>query len=182
MLEVIIIGLVLSIDSFSAAIAMGNRPFSQNDALYFALSSGIAEGVVALFGALAGGQIISRFESIDHWVAFFLLLAVALHMAYESIRELMSKEIKEEALKFHSFKKILLVSLATSLDAFGVGVGLGFSTESLPPYIISIVFWAFSATLLGLYFAKKLSRKLGPIMGLVGSVILGFMSIQMLKI
>ncbi|MGZ3775870.1 MAG: manganese efflux pump MntP [Bdellovibrio sp.] len=180
--EVIIVGLVLSADSFSAAVAMGHRPFSEKDAFRFAISSGGAEALVALVGALAGNQVIRRFEAIDHWVAFILLGAVAVHMAYEGLKDLISKEVKEEQLDFHSFTKILIVSFATSLDAFGVGIGLGISNKPLAPFIVSIGFWAFTTTILGLHLAKKLSDKFGPIMNLVGASVLGILAFQMLKI
>jgi putative Mn2+ efflux pump MntP len=180
--EVTVVGLVLSADSFSAAVAMGHRPFSNKDAYRFAFSSGSAEALVALFGALAGGQIIKRFAAIDHWIAFGLLAIIALHMAYEGIKDLLSKEVKEEKLDFHSFGKVLLVSFATSLDAFGVGIGLGISDKPIAPYIISIGFWAFTTTIIGLHLAKRLSEKFGPIMNIVGAIVLGIMAFQMLKI
>jgi putative Mn2+ efflux pump MntP len=191
-LEIITIGLILSADSFSAAVAMGLRPFSRNDALKFACSSGGAEAGVALIGSLAGSYIISRFSAIDHWIAFILLGAVALHMAYEGVIHLIqnsnnaesSNEEKSQTEKteFHSYGKILIVSLATSLDAFGVGIGLGIAHKPIVPYIISIGFWAFVSTLAGMYLARKLSAKFGPIMNLVGAIVLGFMAFQMLKI
>ncbi len=176
------VGFILSVDSFSAAMAMGYKPFKRKDALTFALISGGSEALVAMIGALAGSQIVSYFSSIDHWIAFSLLSLVALHMAYEGIKELLFPSKKEEEFKFHSLIKILLVSLATSLDAFGIGIGLGLSGKTLWPYIISIGFWAFFATIIGLYLARRLSRHFGPIMNLFGSVILIIMAFQMLSI
>lgn len=182
LLEVILVGLVLSADSFSAAIAMGHKPFSEKDAYRFAASSGGAEALVALVGALAGKEIISRFEAIDHWVAFSLLFLVALHMAYEGIRDLLDNGIKEESLSFHSFSKILLVSFATSLDALGVGIGLGIKSQPLAPFIVSIGAWAFISTIIGLHLARRLSEKFGPIMNIIGAIVLGFMAFKMLEI
>jgi len=180
--EVLIIGLVLSADSFSAAVAMGTRKFSEKDAFKFAFTSGFSEGLVALFGSLAGGYLVKKFSAIDHWIAFGLLMAVAINMAYEGIADLMSKNQKEEKIDFHSFFKILIVSLATSLDAFGVGIGLGVAEKPIVPYIISIAVWAFFATIAGLYLARKLSDKFGSIITLFGAFILAFIAFQMLKI
>lgn len=180
--EVIIVGLVLSADSFSAALAMGHKPFTKSDAYKFALSSGIAEGLMTLIGALAGSFIISRFSAIDHWIAFLLLAAVALHMAYEGIVELIRPEMKEEVLEFHSFKKILLVSFATSLDAFGVGIGLGIAHKPIAVYVTSITIWAFASTITGLYLSRRLSQKFGPLMNLFGAIVLGFLAYQSLSI
>jgi putative Mn2+ efflux pump MntP len=180
--EVLIIGLILSADSFSAAVAMGLRPFSKKDAIKFAILSGGAEAVTALIGAAAGTNLISKIKSFDHWIAFGLLMAVALNMAYEGLHDLFSKEAKEEKLDFHSFAKVLIVSFATSLDAFGVGIGLGVAGKPTLPYIISIGFWAFVSTIVGLILARKLSKKFGSIVTLFGSLVLGILAFQMLKI
>lgn len=180
--EIIIVGLVLSADSFSAAVAMGHRPFSKKEAYQFAIASGGAEALMTFIGAVAGSVVISQFSSIDHWVGFVLLGGVALHMGYEGVVDLISNEVKEEKLEFHSVKKVLLVSFATSLDAFGVGIGLGISKKPILPYVASIAFWAFVTTIIGLYLAKKLSHKFGPIMNLFGSIILGTLAFQILKI
>lgn len=180
--EIIIVGLILSVDSFSVAIAMGLRPFSKKDAIKFAISSGGAEALVALVGAMSGLHLISRIKLFDHWIAFTLLAAVALHMAYEGFCDLLSKEIKPQKLDFHSFSKILIVSFATSIDAFGVGIGLGVAKKPILPYIFSIGFWAFISTIAGLYLARKFSKKSAPIVTIFGSLILAIMAFQMLKI
>jgi putative Mn2+ efflux pump MntP len=181
-LEVVIVGMVLSADSFSAAIAMGHKPFKEKDAFRFAIASGGAEALVTFAGIIFGKQIISRFSGIDHWVAFTLLIAVALHMAYEGIRDLVRSEVSNETLTFHSFSKILIVAFATSLDALGVGIGLGIQTKPLWPYIISIGLWAFSTTLLGLHLAKRLSEKFGPLMNFFGAIVLTILAFKMLEI
>jgi manganese efflux pump family protein len=180
-LEIFFIGLILSADSFSAAIAMGHRPFTKNDALKFAFSSGGAEAFTTLIGSMAGTQIIKKFGDYDHWIAFFLLLGVALHMAFEGINQMRGEE-QTKKVNFHSFLKVLIVSFATSLDAFGVGIGLGVAQKPIIPFLVSIGLWAFAATIGGLYLSRRLSKKFGPIMTLFGSLVLGILAFQMLKI
>jgi putative Mn2+ efflux pump MntP len=184
--EIVTVGLVLSADSFSAAVAMGLRPFARKDALKFAATSSGAEASVALVGVLAGSYVGNKFSGIGHWIAFTLLMSVALHMAYEGVSHLFNKEKNEgkklEVKEFHSFGKILMVSLATSLDSFGVGVSLGIAQKPIAPYIFSIGFWAFISTIVGMYLAKNLSAKFGPIMNLVGAVVLGYIAVQVLSI
>ena len=180
--ESLIIGLVLSADSFSAAMAMGNRPFTKKDVLKFACSSGGAEAGVALIGSIAGAEIISKFAAIDHWIAFTLLMGIALHMAYEGISHLRGKVEVEEKETFHSFAKILIVSFATSLDAFGVGISLGIAHKPMVPFIVSIGAWAFITTVAGLYLSRRLSKKFGSYMSLFGALVLAVMAFQMLKI
>ncbi len=181
-LEVLTIGLILSADSFSAAVAMGHRPFTIRDALKFAFSSGGAELLITLIGAMAGSQINKQFGEYDQWIAFILLMGVALHMAWEGISEIRAKGEKPEKIDFHSFTKILIVSFATSIDALGIGIGLGVAQKPIVPFLISIGLWAFLATIAGLYLARRLSKKFGPIMTILGSLVLGVLAFQMLKI
>lgn len=180
--EVIIVGLVLCADSFSAAVAMGARPHKFSDSLKFAFSSGGAEAFVAFLGAIAGAKIIAQFDYIDHWISFALLTGVAIHMAWEGYEELSGKQdCEEEAPKqFHSFFKVILVSFATSLDAFAVGVTIGASGKVLGPYIASIGSWAFCSTIIGMSIAKRASDKLGPIFSLIAASILQILAIKFL--
>jgi len=180
-LEVLIVGLILCVDSFSAALAMGARPHSRLDTLKFAFSSGGAEAIVSFLGAIAGARVVAEFDSVDHWISFFLLAAVALHMAYEGLMELKNK--KDEAEKprqFHSFLKVLIVSFATSLDAFAVGVSLGVSNKPLTPFIVSIGLWAFFSTILGMNIAKFSSKKLGSIFSFIGAIVLLILAFKFL--
>lgn len=179
--EVIIIGLVLCADSFSASLAMGARPHKLSDTLKFAFSSGGAEALVSFLGAIAGAKVIAEFDSIDHWISFFLLTTVALHMAYEGVMEFKDKRGEEEKPReFHSFVKVLVVSFATSLDAFAVGVSLGVSEKPLGPYIASIGLWAFFSTIIGMNIAKVASKKIGPVFSLIGSCVLLILGIKFL--
>ncbi|MFG1492826.1 manganese efflux pump MntP family protein [Halobacteriovorax sp. ZH4_bin.1] len=180
--EVIIIGLVLCADSFSAAVAMGARPHKFSDTLKFAFSSGGAEALVAFLGAIAGAKVIAQFDYIDHWISFGLLTAVAIHMAYEGYEELSDKNDGEEERpkQFHSLLKVILVSFATSLDAFAVGVTIGASGKVLTPYITSIGVWAFCSTIVGMSIAKRASDKLGPVFSIIAAIILQSLAVKFL--
>lgn len=180
LLEVIVVGLVLSADSFSAALALGARPHKFSDTLKFAFSSGGAEALVSFLGAIAGAKVIAEYDAIDHWISFGLLTMVALHMVYEGIMELRNHEEAEEPKKFHSFFKVLLVSFATSLDAFAVGVSLGVSDKPLSPYIASIGLWAFFSTIIGMSIGKAASKKLGPVFNILGALVLIGLAIKFL--
>lgn len=179
-LEALLIGIILSADSFSAAIAMGAREHKTGDALKFACLSGGAEAFVSFLGAIAGAKVISQFDYIDHWISFFLLLGVAFHMAYEGIQEMKGQNEQEEDRKFHSLWKVIIVSFATSLDAFAVGVSLGVSNKALTPYVFAIGLCALLSTLLGMSIAKRASQKLGPIFALIASFVLLILGVKFL--
>lgn len=180
-LEILMIGIVLSVDSFSAAIALGSREHKLSDTLRFASISGGAESFITFLGAFAGAKIIAQFDSVDHWISFILLGAAAAHMAFEGISELKNKNTHtNESKKFHSLIKIIFISFATSLDAFAVGVSLGVAGKAILPFIISIGFFAFSSTVLGMNIARIASKRIGPIFNLIGATILMLLAFKFL--
>lgn len=192
-LEVLIVGLVLSADSFSAALAMGFKPHRTRDVLRFAISSGGAEALVAFSGAMLGAKVLARYAVLEQWVAFILIMAVALHMIWEGILELKenqkekqtdSQETETSSLEnkgFYGYFRILIVSLATSLDAFAVGISLGTSSRPLAPYIISIGSWAFFSTVMGMALARKVSKHFGIYFSFAGAFILILIAINLLN-
>lgn len=179
--EVLVVGIVLSADSFSAALAIGARPHRRIDALKFAITSGGAEAIVALLGSVTGAKVLAEYDSIDHWISFVLLSFVAFHMLQEGYLDFKNKESCHETPKvFHGSLRLLVVALATSLDAFAVGMSLGVSERTLTPYILSIGFAAFAATLTGMKISQKVSSKIGPAFSLLGAVVLLSLAIKLL--
>ena len=182
LLEVTILGLILSADSFSAAVALGSRRFSTSKLLKFAVASSVAEALATLIGDLAGEHVISMISDYDHWIAFGLLAAVALHMAVEGIQGLRNPGAQADPSVEHGLLKILVVSLATSMDAFGVGIGLGLTHRPVWPFVGAIAAWAFVLSIAGVYIGNSMSRKMGPVFSLFAAAVLGYLSTQMLKI
>ncbi len=177
--KILFIGLVLSIDSFSAACALGNKKFSKSRALFFALSSGLSESGFTFLGAVFGGIILSRFSEYDHWIAFFLLFFLSIHHLYETFSE-KGKEDHEVKVAHGAFK-ILLISFATSIDALAVGIVLS-KTNWLSFYLLSIGLWATIATLVGIKIGNKLSNRFGFYMNIFGAIVLFILALTALKI
>jgi len=186
-LEVLFVGMVLSADSFSAALAMGFKSHRSRDVLRFAISSGTAEAFVAFLGAILGSKVLARYAVLQQWIAFILILAVDRHMIWEGILELREKELDsqdeshaQEEKGFYGLIGILIVSFATSLDAFAVGVSLGSTGRELGAYILSIGMWAFFSTIAGMALARKVSKYLGIYFSLVGALVLVFIAVNLL--
>ncbi|MCE3046441.1 manganese efflux pump [Legionella sp. 16cNR16C] len=178
--EVLLLGLILSIDSFSAALAMGLKPHQTRDAMNFASLSAGAELIAALIGAIAGEQIILVLGPVARWIGFILLSAVSLHMLYEGFIEYKNRNEAVSADKFHGFFKLLVVAVATSLDALAVGVSVGLSGKALWPYLLSICAWAFIMTIIGMGIAKKAPQRLSAVFNVLGAIILFVIAVEML--
>lgn len=131
----------LSMDAFAVAICKGLalRKFSLKNAAIIGLWFGGFQGLMPLIGYILGVQFKSRITAIDHWIAFFLLGFIGVNM----IKEAMSRE-EEPADASLSAKNMLLLAIATSIDALAVGVTFAF----LSVQIISAVSFIGVTTLL----------------------------------
>jgi putative Mn2+ efflux pump MntP len=181
-IELLLFTLVLSIDSFSAAMALGFRYFSPRRALFFALSSGFSEGLAIAIGFLLGHIAQNLITQYDHWIAFILLLIVGSHMCYHSYLEVKSPKTSEKELKIHGLLKILFVSSITSIDSLGVGISLGLVNKPIVIYSLFVGIGAFFATYLGLFLAKKISVRFGEKVEFIGGAVLIALGIKMLSI
>jgi len=180
--EIILFAIVLSIDSFSAAFAMGFRHFSARRAFSFAFSSALAEGGATAIGFLLGRIAKDLIINYDHWVAFVLLVAVGSHMCWEAYHHDASTTPEAEDPGTHSFLKILFISTVTSIDSLGVGVTLGLSGKPIVDYAIAIALAAFASTYLGLGLAKKMPAAFGRRLEIVGGGVLIALGFKMLSI
>jgi putative Mn2+ efflux pump MntP len=182
MIELFLFTIILSIDSFSAAVALGFRHFSLKRAFFFAFSSGFAEGMATAIGFFLGHIAKDLVTEYDHWIAFSLLFLVGSHMCYEAYVEMNSKKVVTDEIKVHGAFKILFISSITSIDSLGVGVSLGLVNKPILLYSFAIGIGAFASTYLGLFLAKRISHKFGGRVELFGGVVLILIGIKMLSI
>ena len=122
LLEIFLIGIGLSMDAFAVAIckglAMPNK-VDRKGALLIALYFGVFQAVMPALGWLLGSQFARYVTQMAPWIAFVLLTWIGGSM----IRESLSKEEKEEAeMGAVSHKELLVLAVATSIDALAVGV------------------------------------------------------------
>lgn len=122
LLEIFLIGIGLSMDAFAVAICKGLAMPGKVDrkgALLIALYFGVFQAVMPALGWLLGSQFARYVTQMAPWIAFVLLAWIGGSM----IRESLSKEEKEEAeMGAVSHKELLVLAVATSIDALAVGV------------------------------------------------------------
>jgi putative Mn2+ efflux pump MntP len=178
-MELLVFALVLSIDSFSAAFAMGFRHFSARRAFSFAFSSAVAEGGATALGFLLGRFAKDLIVNYDHWVAFSLLAAVGLHMIWEALHGEDADDESDDA-RTHGLARILFISTVTSIDSLGVGVGLGLAKQNVLDYSLAIAAGAFAATYLGLALARRMPQSFGSRLEILGGGVLIALGFRML--
>ena len=122
LLEIFLIGISLSMDAFAVAICKGLAMPDKVDrkgALLIVLYFGVFQAVMPALGWLLGSQFARYVTQMAPWIAFVLLAWIGGSM----IRESLSKEEKEEAeMGAVSHKELLVLAVATSIDALAVGV------------------------------------------------------------
>jgi putative Mn2+ efflux pump MntP len=170
-ISLIFLALAMSTDAFAAAIGKGSSLHKPR--LTEALRTGLIFGVIEAITPIIGwgiGQAASRFvESWDHWIAFFLLLVLGLHMIYNGFKHDEDEEQKPEQ---HSFWILAVTAFATSIDALAVGVGLAFVNVNIVVAALAIG----TATTIMVTLGVMLGRVLGNVVGkraeIVGGVVL----------
>ena len=168
-LTIILIALGLAMDSFSVSITRGftsTKTKMSIEALKVGFFFGAFQAIMPIIGWLAGLSIIDLISGFDHWIAFGLLALVGIRMIYESLTT-GSRKIATSS----SLKVLIMLSIATSIDALAVGLSLSFLEESIliPAIIIGII--TFSLSFLGFYIGKKLGNYFEKI-GILGGIIL----------
>ena len=176
-ITILLIAIGLAMDSFSVSIANGlaTKSFRIDKALTIALSFGFFQALMPILGWLAGESIADYISDFDHWIAFALLTFIGVKMIYESIVDKPNK-----FLEAYNIKVILILSIATSIDALAVGLSFSFLDISIffPAIIIGVV--AFSLSFFGVYIGRKFGKFLKNRIEILGGLILIIIGLKIL--
>lgn len=168
--SVLIIAVALGMDAFSVAIGVGAAGSEDSLRRGFRLSFhfGLFQFLMPVAGWSAGRTISGFISNYDHWIAFLLLAYVGGRMVWESFHEKEKRELSDPTRGW----TLLMLSVATSIDALAVGFSFALLNVSIwyPAVIIGIV--AFVMTAIGVFFGGKLGRIFGKRVEAVGGVIL----------
>lgn len=121
--ELLIIAVGLSMDAFAVSICKGlsMKTMSWKNAVIVGLYFGGFQGLMPAIGYLLGSQFREAIVSVDHWIAFALLVLIGLNMVKES----RSQEVECTDCSV-AFANMILLAVATSIDALAIGVTFAF--------------------------------------------------------
>ena len=178
--DLILLAIGVSMDAFAVSIAKGLAASRLRISHYasVALWFGGFQALMPLIGYFVGVNFAPIVENFDHWIAFGLLAIIGGKMIYDTIT---SRDDEEESTSADfTFKTMLLLAIATSIDALAVGVSLAFLKVNIwsSVLLIGITTGTFSA--LGLRLGNifgyryKYSAELtgGVVLVLIGAKIL----------
>ena len=176
--EILLIGIGLSMDAFSVSICKGltTKEFSWKMALTCGLWFGFFQALMPLIGYFLGSQFEQYITAIDHWIAFGLLFLIGANM----IREALSKKDEVSADSALNFKTMLLLAIATSIDALAVGISFACIQVKIWSSVLIIGVTTFLFSIVGVKIGNVFGSKFEKGAEVVGGIILILIGLKIL--
>ena len=176
--EILLIGIGLSMDAFSVSICKGltTKRFSWKMALSCGLWFGFFQALMPVIGYFLGAQFQHYIEAYDHWIAFGLLVLIGANMIREAIWG-SDDQNNNGAL---DFKTMLLLAIATSIDALAVGVSFACIQVKIWSSVLIIGVTTFVFSVVGVKIGNAFGSKFEKSAEVIGGIILILIGLKIL--
>ena len=175
--EIILVGLGLAMDVFAVSICKGlsMKKMNWKNALIIALYFVVFHSLMPVIGYFLGTMFKGFVESVDHWIAFILLAIIGANMIKESASDEEDKRNDKV-----DVKTMLLLSIATSIDALAVGVTFAFFETNMLLVVPIIGLITLVLSIMGVKIGNRFGDKLQNKAELTGGIILIIIGIKIL--
>ncbi len=154
--EIFLIALSLAMDAFAVSVSDGLalKEIKPKHGAVHGLHFGFFQFMMSLIGYLGANIFKGYIESIDHWIAFILLLIIGFNMIRETFGEEEEAETSEE--KMFSVGHMTMLAIATSIDALAVGISFSLAELKMSIWVACLMIGAVSFVLpfCGVYIGK----------------------------
>ncbi|MEM2123999.1 MAG: manganese efflux pump [Methanolinea sp.] len=174
---VLALAVSLAIDCFAVSLSAGNRDREKRlrTGLVLGLCFGAFQSGMVLAGHLSASALVAVISRFDHWVAFGILSLIGVKMVAEG-----AGNGGESTFCDISPGTVVALSVATSLDALGVGFSLGFVSGGIVPVAVAAGVASFLFSLWGSLLGGRLAEKYGRRFEIVGGVVLAAIGTRIL--
>ncbi len=175
---IIFIAIGLAMDAFAVSIASGAayKQLHLRHTLRIALFFGGFQAFMPLIGALAGLSFREYIADYDHWIAFVILAAVGGKMIYESFKITAA----EKNFSPTNILVLLVLSVATSIDALAIGITLSLVAASIVTAVTVIGLVTFVLSYLGVIIGKRFGHIFENKIEAFGGIILIILGVKIL--
>ena len=176
-LEIFLIAVGLAMDAFAVSVCKGlsMKKMNWNKAIIVGLYFGIFQGLMPVIGYFLGKTFESLVTQIDHWIAFALLSFIGINM----LKEAFSKN--EEGCNDNvNFKTMVVLAIATSIDALAIGITFAFLKVNLIVSFLTIGIITFILSVIGVKIGNKFGNKYEEKAQIAGGLILILMGLKIL--
>jgi putative Mn2+ efflux pump MntP len=170
-LSLAVVAVALAMDAFAVALATGlSLPQLNGRQLFrFSFHFGLFQGLMPILGWLAGTSLRLKIEDYDHWLAFALLCFVGVNMLRDACSSDEGRERTEDPTRGLS---LVLLSIATSIDALAVGLSLSLLGITIWTPALVIGLTAAALTLCGMLLGRRLASAWGKRVEIFGGLLL----------
>lgn len=178
LITIVIIAVSPAMDAFAVSIVSGSvyKQLKIKHAFRIAVFFGGFQAIMPLIGSLAGISVKEYVASYDHWIAFALLSAVGAKMIYESFKITAAEKIFNP----ENILVLLVLSVATSIDALVVGITLSFLQVSITLAVVIIGLVTFVLSYLGVLIGTKIGHFFESKIEALGGLILIALGLKIL--
>ena len=179
--ELFLIGVGLSMDAFVVSICkgLGMSRLNMRQAAVISLFFGGFQALMPLIGWALGSQLTDFITPIDHWIAFGLLAFVGGKMLWDAFHEDDEAEGVQTDEKL-DLKELLMLAIATSIDALAVGITFAFLQVAIVPSITIIGLTTFVISFAGVAVGRFFGARFEKPATIVGGVVLILIGVKIL--
>ena len=177
LLELLLTAVGLAMDAFAVSVCkgLGMRRMRYDQALVIGLYFGVFQALMPLLGWLLGTSFSKYIQAFDHWIAFVLLVFIGLNMVRES-RDQEAEHVDPSV----GFKVMVILAIATSIDALAVGVTFAFLQVNIVPAVCFIGTVTFLLSVIGVKVGNVFGTRYKSRAELVGGLILIAIGVKIL--
>jgi len=182
LIELFVLAVGLSMDAFAVAVCKGlsMRKVTLKNAGIVGMYFGGFQAGMPLIGYFLGLQFKDYIMSIDHWIAFILLVYLGIKMIQEALSKDDDIEPIQSEKELLSFKNMSILAIATSIDALAVGITLAFLQVDIVPAVTFIGIITFVLSMVGVKIGNVFGTKYKSKAEFVGGAILILMGAKIL--
>lgn len=177
LIELCILSIGLAMDAFAVSVCKGlsMARMKWKNAIIIGAYFGYFQALMPVLGYLLGYNFQDRISNIDHWIAFILLGVIGINMIKEAISK--ENDVHNDSVKF---KDMIVLAIATSIDALAVGITFAFLNVNLILAISLIGIITFIISVLGVKVGNIFGDKYEKKAEFAGGIILIFLGIKIL--
>jgi putative Mn2+ efflux pump MntP len=165
------VGLAMDATAVAAARGLAAERVRPGDAARVAVLFGGFQALMPLFGWLLGRRLGRAVAAWDHWIAFVLLAGIGAKMIHEAATK-RAESAPAPATELFRWRVLLVLAVATSIDAFAAGVTLPMLRAPLGASLVTIGLTTATLSTLGLYAGRRFGAVLGRRLDMLGGVLL----------
>jgi len=181
LLELLLLAIGLSMDAFAVAVCKGlcMRKVTLKKAGIVGLYFGLFQAVMPLLGYVLAKQFAKYITAFDHWIAFALLTFLGIRMIVEALK----KDEEEASCQGEAdlgFRNMVVLAVATSIDALAIGISLAFLKVDILPAVSLIGVITFLLSMLGVKIGNVFGMKYKSKAEIAGGIILICIGVKIL--